>query len=181
VSVRLLDTAGERQAEGLEAEGIALGRRLTEDADLLIVVVPAHQPEEAHALLERTANRRRIVVGNHSDRAGAKTEVSGLKLLPTSALSGTGISELSAAISEALVGELPGGASLVIASQRQRDLLLGVARQIRQSITAFEGELGLALSAEALYGALVPLDALIGRDSREAVLDVLFSRFCIGK
>jgi tRNA modification GTPase len=181
VSVRLLDTAGDRQAEGLEAEGIALGRRLTEDADLLIVVVPAHQPEEAHALLERTANRRRIVVGNHSDRAGAKTEVGTLKFLPTSALSGAGISELSRAISEALVGELPGGASLVIASQRQRDLLLGVARQIRQSITAFEGELGLAISAEALYGALVPLDALIGRDSREAVLDVLFSRFCIGK
>ena len=46
VSVRLLDTAGEREAEGLEAEGIALGRKLTEEADLLVLVVPAHAPQE---------------------------------------------------------------------------------------------------------------------------------------
>lgn len=181
VSIRLLDTAGERQAEGLEAEGIALGRRLTEDADLLVVVVPAHLPHEAQALIARTANRQRILVGNHADRPGAQSRVFGVDLLPTSALSGLGLEALREAIAEALVGELPGGASLVIASQRQRDLLLGVAREIRTSVAAFEGEFGLAISAEALYSALVPLDALVGRDSREAVLDALFSRFCIGK
>jgi tRNA modification GTPase len=181
VSIRLLDTAGERQAEGLEAEGIALGRRLTADADLLVVVVPAHQPQEAAELLQETATRQRIVVGNHSDRVDAQSELNGVALLPTSALSGLGIERLGEAISSALIGELPGGASLVIASQRQRDLLLHVSRQIRESIAAFEGELGFALSAELLYGALVPLDALVGRDSREAVLDALFSRFCIGK
>ena len=181
VSIRLLDTAGVRQAEGLEAEGIALGRRLTEDADLLVVVVPAHLPHEAQALIARTANRQRILVGNHADRPGAQSRVFGVDLLPTSALSGLGLEALREAIAEALVGELPGGASLVIASQRQRDLLLGVAREIRTSVAAFEGEFGLAISAEALYSALVPLDALVGRDSREAVLDALFSRFCIGK
>ncbi len=181
VCIRLLDTAGERRAEGLEAEGIALGRRLTEDADLLVVVVPAHRPHEAKELIERTANRQRILVGNHADRPGAQSTVFGVDLLPTSALSGLGLEALREAIAEALVGELPGGASLVIASQRQRDLLLGVAREIRASVSAFEGELGLAISAEALYNALVPLDALVGRDSREAVLDALFSRFCIGK
>jgi tRNA modification GTPase len=181
VSIRLLDTAGDRSAEGLEAQGIALGRRLTEEADLLVVVVPAHQPEEAAELLQRTAHRHRLLIGNHADRSGARFEVNGMKLLPTSASTGEGLDDLASAISEALVGELPGGASLVIASQRQRDLLLGVARQIREAISAFEGEAGLALCAEALYGALAPLDALVGRDSREAVLDTLFSRFCIGK
>ena len=181
VSIRLLDTAGDREARGLEAEGIALGRRLSEEADLLVVVVPAHKPDEGRAILKRTQNRDRVVVGNHSDREGAALEIDGLSLLLTSAKSGEGLQALSDAISEALVGELPGGASLVIASQRQRDLLFGVARQIKEALHAFEGDVGFAVAAELLYGALTPLDELIGRDSREAVLDALFSRFCIGK
>jgi tRNA U34 5-carboxymethylaminomethyl modifying GTPase MnmE/TrmE len=32
-----------------------------------------------------------------------------------------------------------------------------------------------------VYEALGALDALTGRDTREAVLDRLFARFCIGK
>jgi len=181
VSVRLLDTAGDRKADGLEAEGIALGRRLTEEADLLVVVVPAHQPEDAEDVLRRTDGRARILVANHSDRPGAVSEFEGQDLLCASATTGQGLDELGAAIAEKLVGELPGGASLIIASQRQRDLLLGVSHQIREAQQAFRGEAGLAVSAEALYGALLPLDALVGRDSRESVLDALFARFCIGK
>ena len=181
VSIRLLDTAGDRQAGGLEAEGIELGRRLSDEADLLVVVLPAHKPEEGRAILQRTQARERVLVGNHSDRDGAVLEIDGLPLLPTSAKNGEGLQALSDVISEALVGELPGGASLVIASQRQRDLLFGVARQIREALKAFEGDAGFAVAAELLYGALTPLDELVGRDSREAVLDALFSRFCIGK
>ena len=88
---------------------------------------------------------------------------------------------LAEAISANLVGELPGGASLIIASQRQRDLLVGVAQEIREAIAAYRSDAGLAIAAERLYSALSPLDALVGRDSREAVLDELFSKFCIGK
>lgn len=181
VSVRLLDTAGEREAEGLEAEGIALGRKLTEEADLLVLVVPAHAPEEGQKILEQIKNRAHLVVANHADRLKGAPSPELKNMILTSAKEQKGIGELSEAISEALVGELPGGASLVIASQRQRDLLLGSAKKIRASIEAYKSEMGLAIAAELLYGALIPLDALVGRDSRESVLDALFSKFCIGK
>lgn len=174
VALTLLDTAGERRAEGLEAAGIALGRELVEDADLLVVVVPAHAPEEAAQVLERVRDRAHLVVHNHADRAPAEG-------LATVASSGAGVEELGHAIVEALVGEEPGGAGLVIASARQRDRLLEVVAAVDRSLDALAAEAGPVVAAEELYGALERLDALTGRDSREAVLDRLFSRFCIGK
>ena len=62
-----------------------------------------------------------------------------------------------------------------------KDLLLGVSRCVEEALDAHRGVAGLAVASERLYAALEPLDAMVGRDSREAVLDALFSRFCIGK
>ncbi|MCB9764081.1 MAG: tRNA uridine-5-carboxymethylaminomethyl(34) synthesis GTPase MnmE [Alphaproteobacteria bacterium] len=182
VAVTLLDTAGERDGtDDLEAEGIALGRALTADADLLLVIIPAHAPARAAETLARTAGRPRLLVGNHADRPGAQARVDGQPMLMTCARTGEGVDALRAAIAEALVGEQPGGARLVIASQRQRDLLLEVAHAVEAGIEALTGDAGWAVAAEELYGALGRLDHLDGRDTREAVLDRLFSRFCIGK
>lgn len=177
VSVRLLDTAGEREAEGLEAAGIALGRELVAEADLVVVVVPSHAPDEARPLLARFPGA--LCVGNHADRAQLAT-LDGRTLWPTVATTGEGLEALGAAIAEALVGEQL-GSGLVIASLRQRDLLLAVEGATRAAAEALAGELGAAIAAEELYGALARLDELVGRDTREAVLDALFRRFCIGK
>ena len=181
VRIRLLDTAGDREAEGLEALGIEMGRRLTEEADLLVVVIPAHQPHLGVPTLESTAHRNRLIVANHADRLTGKKPTLPSESLLISAQTGHGLETLAEKISEKLVGELPGGARLIIASQRQRDLLIGVARRVEEALDAHRGEAGLAVAAERLYAALEPLDAIVGRDSREAVLDALFSRFCIGK
>ena len=181
VAITLLDTAGERvEAQGLEEAGIELGRALTKNADLVVVVVPAHDAESCKEVLEATKDRNRIVVANHIDRADADKSLCG-EMLTTSAVSGVGLKELSSAITEALVGEAHGNAAVVIASSRQRDLLLKVESNVRASIEVLQSYGGVAIAAEELYGALEPLDAIIGRDSRESVLDALFSRFCIGK
>ena len=101
--------------------------------------------------------------------------------IATCALDGEGVGALSEAIAEALVGELPGDAKLVIASQRQRDLLLEISEAVTCSKEALIGEAGLAVAAEELYRALERIDSMTGEDTRESVLDALFSRFCIGK
>lgn len=182
VALTLLDTAGLRETgSALESAGIALGRSIAATADLTVVVVPAHEPERAREALAETAGKNRILVANHADRPGAVTRFEGLPLLPTCAPSGQGLDALREAIVGALVGELPGGARLVIASQRQRDLLLELHRRSLAAVDAFLGPPGCAVAAEELYAALERLDALTGRDTREAVLDRLFARFCIGK
>ena len=158
-----------------------MGRRLTEEADLLLVVIPAHQPQLGAPIVESTSHRNRLIVANHADRLAASEIPLPNESLLVSAHTGRGLKTLAARISEKLVGELPGGARLIIASQRQRDLLIGVASRVEEALDAHRGDAGLAVAAERLYAALEPLDAIVGRDSREAVLDALFSRFCIGK
>lgn len=174
VAVRLLDTAGLRQdPEVLEAEGLRLARHLSAEADLWVVVVPAHAPEQADASLASARGRPHLVVFNHADRAPVP------RGLATCAATGEGVSALADAIAEALVGEQLGG-ELVIASARQRDRLLDVERHLRSAVNALPAA-GPAVSAEELYGALERLNELSGSDVREEVLDRLFSRFCIGK
>jgi tRNA modification GTPase len=183
VAVTLLDTAGQRVAEGLEARGQELGRRLADQADLQVLVLPAHRLEEANARegLASVQGRPHVLVANHADRQGARFELEGHRLMPVSARTGRGLEQLSEGIAQALVGEAPGLAGLVIASQRQRDLLLALGRACAQARSALLGPAGPAIAAEELYGALEALDQLSGRDTREEVLDALFSRFCIGK
>ncbi|HJN72866.1 MAG TPA: tRNA modification GTPase [Myxococcota bacterium] len=175
VAVTLLDTAGQRPARGLEAEGIALGRALVEHADLFVVVVPAHEPEAAAEVLRWSEGRHRLIVHNHADRAPV------LEGLSTVASEGLGVDALGEAIAHCLLGEEPGGAGVVIASQRQRDRLLEVSEAVERCLAAMASDAGEAIAAQELYGALERLDALTGRDGREAVLEALFSRFCIGK
>ena len=181
VAVTLLDTAGQREAQGLEAQGQDLGRRMAASADLQVLVLPAHDLDSGRASLATVRGRPHLLVANHADRPGASFELDGQTLLPVSAATGRGVDQLAEAIAEALVGEAPGLAGLVIASQRQRDLLLSLGRSCVQAQQALLGEAGPAIAAEELYGALEALDQLSGRDTREEVLDALFSRFCIGK
>ncbi len=143
----------------------------------MVGVVPCHAPDRARGVLERFPDA--LVVGNHADRAELRS-VDGRPLWPTVATTGEGLDALGAAIAEALVGEQL-GSGLVIASLRQRDLLGAVERATGAASEALVGELGPAIAAEELYGALARLDELVGRDTREAVLDALFRRFCVGK
>jgi tRNA modification GTPase len=181
VAVTLLDTAGLREDPGtIEAEGLRLAAQLAAEADLWLVVVPAHQPDSAKEALRRAEGRPHLVVTNHADRAPATGPAGRAKGgLTTNARTGDGVPRLADAIAEALVGEQLGG-EVVIASARQRDRLLDVHRHLLGCVQALDSA-GPAVAAEELYSALERLDELSGRDTREEVLDRLFSRFCIGK
>jgi tRNA modification GTPase len=178
VDVRLLDTAGDREAaDPVEALGVDLARRVVGEADLVVVVLrcrPGGPDEVERALLDRTADRERLVVTNAVDLPGDPLPGS----LAVSARTGEGVDRLVAALVEAL-GAVPSD-GLLIASERQRDRLLGIARAARVAAEAWD-DAGIAVSADALTEALRELDALTGADTGEDVLDAVFSRFCIGK
>jgi tRNA modification GTPase len=172
----LLDTAGERDTDDpVEAMGLALGRRLTEGVDLLLVVLPAAGPPQP-ALLERTAGRARIVVHNGVDRRDAAPAPPGS--VATSARTGEGVEDLRAAIVAAFDAGHASPATL--ASARQRDRLAAAAALVDDAVRALP-EAGVAVAADAVTAAVEELDAATGADTREAVLDRVFARFCIGK
>ena len=178
LSLVLLDTAGERVTDDpVEAAGLALAQELIAEADALIVVLRA-RPDGVSAtersILERTADRKRLVVCNGVDEHGP-TEG-----LPISALTGEGIDRLRTALHTLLVGTETRADTLAIASVRQADLLEAVARACDEAIEALPIA-GVAVSADAVTHGIAALDALTGADTREDVLDAVFARFCIGK
>ena len=172
--VTLLDTAGLRDVgDALEAEGIALGRAMAQEADLRVLVVPVDVPLDL--ALWSALPAPRLLVRTFADR-GVPPDLAGI---PVCGPTGMGLDALRAALPGALRAEAPGGALLVLASQRQRDLFEGVGTAVDRAVEVFP--VGPAVVVEELYVALRCLDALVGRDTRETVLDRLFERFCVGK
>jgi tRNA U34 5-carboxymethylaminomethyl modifying GTPase MnmE/TrmE len=69
---------------------------------------------------------------------------------------------------------------VALASARQAELLTRVATELREAAAALP-HAGAAVAVELGYSSLEALAELSGSTVREAVLDRLFARFCIGK
>lgn len=165
----LVDTAGERDAvDPIEAEGVALARSEAAGADLVLRCVPPGQPLP-------TARPGELRVSTLCDLAPPPAGV-----LAVSSRTGEGMEALRTAMLDALRGEAPGGAGVVLTSARQAELLARVAAELREAAAALP-HAGAAVAVELGYSSLEALAELSGSTVREAVLDRLFARFCIGK
>jgi tRNA modification GTPase len=116
--VELIDTAGMRDASGLEAEGIERARKELETANRLVWVIDATDPR-AHVPdldCDLPTDDEPIVVANKCDRPAA-CDTSALpyfdgtvRALRVSALTGEGVAELARAIVADVPQVPPGGA-----------------------------------------------------------------------
>jgi tRNA modification GTPase len=177
-----MDTAGLRpDPEPLEAAGMALADKLAQGVDLHLVLLPLHQPPSSSDadILARTEGETRLIVGTHADlprHADAPVVDHAVDNL-----SAAGLPALTEAIADCLRGQTVSGAQAVLTSQRQHALLSSVSRHLADAATALLGPWGPAVAAEEIVHAVEDLGELHGTDAREAVLDRLFTRFCIGK
>lgn len=171
LAVRLVDTAGlAEDADPIGAEGVRRARCASADADVRVLLWPCDQVTAPAGWDGEDANMVRV--RSKSDlRVAAATGG-----LAVSAVTGEGL----AALGEAIVAALGVGggevASGLLVNQRQRDCL----ERARQALTKLPLELPEVVAA-GVRGALDALAELIGEVTDEAVLDAIFSRFCIGK
>ncbi len=165
----LVDTAGDREAaDPIEAEGVELARAEAAGADLVLRCIPPGGAVPA-------ARAGELRVATMCDVGAAPPGV-----LAVSSRSGEGMDALRAAMLGALRGEAPGSAAVVLTSARQAELLGRVAAELREASSTLPYA-GAAVAVELGYSALEALAELSGSSVREAVLDRLFARFCIGK
>lgn len=178
LEVTLLDTAGERATDDpIEAAGLALAQNLIADADLLVVVLRGVERSAAEQeILDRTANRARLVVVNAIDQL--EQPVPGGRI-GVSALSGAGLGHLQDAVVAALIGQ-DRDPEAIVGTLRQAELLRCLADAAERALEGLDLA-GVAVAAEELVDGLEAVDALTGAVTREDVLDALFARFCIGK
>ena len=187
IPVILTDTAGLRETtDGIETLGIERTRRAMGDADLVLVVLDgsvALGPSD-HALLDQTADVRRLVVINKTDLPTFDAYVCCVNEAPAinvSAKTGNGLSELRAAILSTVSSSEIDDGSLLITNARHYDLLCSTQREIELARTALRDRHSEEVVLVPLHNALRMLGQITGETTTEDILSEIFSTFCIGK
>ena len=182
VPITLLDTAGIRATQDVvEQMGIARSEQALASADLVLLVIDAQQgwtPAD-RALLERIPPAvPRLVVANKQDLLQTEAPAEADVLL--SAISGEGEDHLVEALL-ARCGAADASAVLLALNERQRDLAARAAAALGRSQEVAAQQLPWDFWTIDLREAIRALGEITGEELTEAVLDRVFSRFCIGK
>jgi tRNA modification GTPase len=182
VPVRLLDTAGlDVPQNSIEAEGMRRSRIAIDESDLLLVVLDTSIPPDQRVLTE-TAARARILVRAKSDLP-CHPEVAALpEGVDASTVTDGGIDALLERLTRevehraAAIGDEGG----IVASLRQIELIDALRVSLGCSASALL-ELPLEAALVDLKHALGLAGEILGVNVGDAVLDRIFSAFCVGK
>jgi len=189
VPLRLVDTAGIREpSDEVEAIGVEKAQKALHESDILLWVIDGNERLQQEDLKVAYAlkNKRHIVVINKADLPLVVTEKDIPKILPESkvhiisANNRTGIEELKDSIVDLFLqgGDVNEGLN---ATTRQIEELKGVLTNIDTALEALSTNLGEDAAAACLAEARKCLERILGVEADEALLDAIFSSFCIGK
>lgn len=166
--VRIHDTAGIRDAEDIvEREGIRRAKSAALQADLVLHLTPSDSPPERYEDIPVST----LTIGTKVDVLGPRDDYD----LCISTESGVGLDDLRAAIvararAATRMGDMAG-------KERHLAYIRSASKFIEDAIE----EPRLELKADALRAAGDELGRITGRVDVEDLLDVIFSKFCIGK
>jgi tRNA modification GTPase len=168
VPVTLVDTAGLREAgDAIEAEGVRRARARAADADCVIAVIA---PDAA---LPAEASEAKVVVANKCDLGWVGPDGA----VAVSALTGAGVAALRDKLAEHARRLTTRSGPPALTRARHRAALDATLARLDAALAVRLVE----LRAEDLRLALRALGGITGAVGVEAILDTVFSRFCIGK
>ena len=183
VPLTLLDTAGIRAtSDRVEQIGIERSRSALQAADavLLLFDLSAGWCPEDEALRQLVpAGVPLLVVGNKADQL-ASAERDAVADVCISALTGAGQDALVQQLLRCCGHSDTQGVQLAL-NRRQQDLAAAAAASMVASLEAAQQQLPWDFWTIDLRAAVRALVEITGDEVSEAVLDLVFSRFCIGK
>lgn len=166
--VTILDLAGIRDdGDGLERLGIARARERAANADLQIFLVEGEDAPDIEVGIGDLVVRAKADLGG--DGAG----------LVVSGLTGEGVEDVLAAVRRELSSRVAGAG--LLSHGRQVRAIEMAASALEAALEEVKRGRHPELAAAELRRALRALDFLIGSVDVEAVLDVIFASFCLGK
>ncbi|HBL40484.1 MAG TPA: tRNA uridine-5-carboxymethylaminomethyl(34) synthesis GTPase MnmE [Ruminococcaceae bacterium] len=185
--LRLADTAGIRATDN-EAEKIgvefALGR--IERAELVLAVFDGSQPlsEEDRQVIARCKNKKAIALINKSDLP-QQLDTADLRdffrMIPICAKNSDGIQALSQAVLTVLGSDSVDTSAAMLANERQRAGCEQALLCVKEAMDALKGGMTLDAVNVSTDSAVDALLSLTGERAGEAVVNEIFSRFCVGK
>ena len=193
IRLNLFDTAGvrgEEEADAIEAEGIRRSWKKLEEAGLVLAVFDAGGPvtEADIEIARRCEGRPALAIFNKQDLADDAGLFDESLLAPCfkhcirlCAKDAASLKPLSDAVA-GLLGTAnldPNAAALV--SRRQLAAATAARDAVGEAIAAVDAGFGLDAAGVCIEDALRALADLTGEDAAEAVIDEVFSTFCVGK
>ena len=189
VPLRLVDTAGLRTTEDeVERIGVDMARGALQNANLALLVLDASQPltVEEHELGRELAELGIpvVVVLNKCDLCPEPevpawaSEFAGVARM--SALTGEGLKALEETLGRLLLGGVSlSGAEALLNHAHQKDSLRRACESLERLLN--DTHVSPEFLAMDLRETLAALGEITGETTPEDLLDIIFSKFCIGK
>ena len=194
VPLKIIDTAGFRkEGDRVEKIGMEFSQRAIEEADLLLFMVDAssgvtEEDQWIYSKFNAMKEQKVFILLNKIDLAKKisarelRNLFPGDKVVEISLLNGEGLEELENAIIKMFfAGDLYSEEGVLILEVRQGELIRKAAAHIQESMNALDSGFPLDIISIDLRSSLDCLDEVTGENVGEDILDLIFSRFCIGK
>ncbi|MBQ9849175.1 MAG: tRNA uridine-5-carboxymethylaminomethyl(34) synthesis GTPase MnmE [Clostridia bacterium] len=188
IILRIADTAGIRETENVvESMGVSIAKRRLERAELVLAVFDTSVPLNSDDLdiIEQCRAKKSVAILNKADLpAAADREIIEKAFAFTvelSASTGAGREKLEQAVAEIMMTNEFDPAAACLTSERQRQCCIRAMGHIDEAVAAIQG--GVTLDAVNVCAdcAIDALLELTGEKATAAVVDEVFSRFCVGK
>ena len=187
IPVRLVDTAGLHESSDIvEVEGMRRAEKRLSQADLVLLVVDGSVDldELDDYVYKRCANLPAFLILTKGDIGTVVNGSSFCDFPPyrVSSKTGEGLDLLRRAISSFLVGDyLSSSESVMLTERRHHEALLFCVESLGRAESFLDDSSSLELLALELRESLYHLGQISGETTTEALLDDIFSGFCIGK
>lgn len=191
IPVRLVDTAGLRDTDD-EVEQIGVGRTRSSivGADVVLVVIDGafDTSDSVEQLLEEARDSTCVVVINKCDLGAPDPSVVSAVLacavnaIQVSALTGDGIEDVRRAIVDAVGGGgLVENSGMLVTNARHFDRLVRAATALQSGSEALTLGYSEEIALVGIHDCIGALGELTGETVIDDILDMIFSKFCIGK
>jgi tRNA modification GTPase len=191
VPLVLVDTAGIRlsTADEVERLGVERSRAALRRADLALLVVDGSQPLEEldFEIAGLIGDKPALVVVNKCDLGAADADKASTLLpagphLPISALTGQGMDVMERAMIEmVLAGHVTAAETPLVSNARHKSALIRALEHVRWAELAQGNGVSADLVAIDVREAVDALGEVTGETASQDLLEVIFSRFCVGK
>lgn len=192
IPIRILDTAGLREAEDLvEKIGVKKTKEVIAQADLILIVLDAAaglSPQDLK-IIKITKNKKKIYVINKNDLKNKKIKKEDVDKLDhqghfvwTSAALGTGIDALEDKIFDVVLGgKIDLSENVLITNIRHKKALEKAVFHLRAVMDSINNQYPVDVVAIDLREAWEALGEINGSAVSENLINRIFKDFCVGK
>lgn len=190
VRLVLTDTAGIRQTEdAVEKIGVERSLKSIDDADLVIVMLDANSipGDEEVELLEKTANKKRIVLINKLDIKNSAAverikEISKEEPIEISVKTKDGVDELVSAVKEMYnIGEIGQNGNAAVTNARHFAALVNAKEALTRVCDGIDSGMPSDIVSIDINIAIDALGEITGAVVSDDIVSAVFHNFCVGK